>query len=263
MRTLEQIYYDIDKEEEMNVREYIKNYKFYDGIKRAKKLSASQLSRDVLELYNDATEEPKKGTFSKAEIGSVFHLGMESVFKSHPSVVDGAWVQEKRFSKDIGDYTIDGKMDMIDFMNHIIYDWKGMSAYAYSLFSKTNKMEKINIQMAIYNWLLGGGFTAEAHVFITDWDPVKPSHPASAYQIVKCNIMTVDEVEAYMIVKTAELSSWLDKKKTPPKCEDTMYRFVKEGVYIEAKCAYYCNYAHVCKRKQDDTAKKLGLEWGK
>ena len=247
----------------MSVREYIKNYKFYDGVKAPKTLSASQVSRDVLELYLAATEDPKSRTFGKGEIGSIFHLGMKEVFKSHPSVKDAEWVQEKRFTKGLGQWSINGKMDMIDFMDHIIYDWKGMSAYAYSIFRKNDKMHKINIQMAIYNWLLGGGFTAEAHVFITDWDPVKPSHPASAYQIVKCEIMSFDEVEVYMAGKIASLSSYLDLKKTPPKCEDVMPRFVKEGVYINSKCAYYCDYAHVCKRKANDTAKVLGLAWGK
>ena len=247
----------------MNVRNYIKNFKFYDGVKAPKTLSASQISRDVLELYLAATEDAKPGVFSKGEIGSIFHLGMEAMFKEHISVIEGEWVQERRFNKSFGDYNINGKMDMIDFMNHVIYDWKGMSAYGYSEFKKNDKMNRVNIQMAVYNWILGGNFKAEAHVFITDWDPVKPSHPATAYQIVQCNIMTEDEIEEYMMEKISALELALKSGKTPPKCEDTMYRYVKEGVYIESKCAYYCNYAHVCKRKKDDTAKKLGLKWGK
>lgn len=243
------------------VREYIKSYKFYDGVKAPKKLSASQLSKDVLELYLAANFDPKPGVFSKGEIGSIFHMGMETMFKEHILVKDGSCIQEKRFSRKIGDYTIDGKMDMIDFMNHIIYDWKGMSAYAYGLFRPNDKMHKINIQMAVYNWLLKGEFAAEAHVFITDWDPVKPTHPASAYQIVKCDIMDLIETEAYIANKIDELESWMAKMKTPPVCDDVMPRYVKPSVYINAKCAYYCDYSHVCPRNAASTAKTLGLDW--
>jgi len=247
----------------MNVRDHIKSYKFYDGIKEHKKLSASQLSRDVLELYLAATEEPKPGTFGKGSIGSIFHMGMETVFKNHVRVKAAEWVQEKRFTKKIRGYKIDGKMDMIDFRNHVIFDWKGMSASAYATFKRNDKHAKINVQMAVYNWLLGGDFTAEAHCFITNWDPVVPSHPASAYQIVQCKIMTIEETEAYITAKIDKLEYWLDGRKAPPVCEDVMPRFVKEGVYIDSKCAYYCDYSHVCNRKADKVAVGLGLKWGR
>jgi len=246
-----------------NVREMIQTYQFYDGVKAPKTLSASQISRDVLELYLAATEDAKDGPFSKGEIGSIFHMGMEAMFSGHPKVKEGTWVQEKRFTRNYGDYSINGKMDLVNFEDHIIYDWKGMSAWAYSEFKKNDKHNKINIQMAVYNWLLKGNFDCEAHVFITDWDPVKPTHPASAYQIVKCNIMDEVETEAYMVAKIDELNKYLASSKTPPKCEDTMYRYVKDGVYVESKCMYYCSYSHVCPRKRDDTAKKLGLAWGR
>ena len=191
-------------------------------------------------------------------------MGMDSIFKSQPRVLAGEAVVEGRRSKILPNgWKIDGKMDLVDYIDDIIYDWKGMSASAYTKFKGNKKDHRINMQMAVYNWLVGGDFKAEAHVFITDWDPVKDTHPASAYQIVDCKIYSPLEIEAQMVAKTDELASWLHRKKTPPKCEDVMPRFVRTGEYINSKCAFYCSYAHVCPRKRDDTAKTLGLSWGK
>ena len=245
------------------IRKHITEYKFYDGVRAAKTISASSFSKDVLELYLAATESPKPGTFGRGAIGSIFHMGMEHMFKSHPSTKSGRFVQEERVERPLSDYMINGKTDLVDYMDHIIYDWKGMSASAYATFKSNKKDHRINIQMAVYNWLLGGDFTAEAHCFITDWDPVKPTHPASAYQIVKCNIMTAEETRDYMAAKIKELEGYLKSSKLPPKCDNVMPRFVKDGMYVDSKCAYYCDYSHVCKRKRDDTAKTLGLKWGR
>ena len=247
----------------MSVREYIRDYKFYDGVKAAKTISASSFSKDILELYLAATEDGKPGTFGRGAIGSIFHMGMEAMFKAHPATKEGIYVQEKRFHKSINGYEVNGKVDLADFDNMIIIDWKGMSASAYATFKRQDKMHRINIQMAVYNWLLGGMFTCEAHVFCTDWDPVKPTHPASAYQIVQCDIMTVSEIEDYMTAKINQLEYSLAKKKQPAICENVMPRFVKDGVYVDSKCSYYCDYAHVCKRKKDKVAVGLGLKWSR
>jgi len=244
------------------IRDYIKDFEFYDGVRAPKTLSASSVSRDILELYLAATETPKKGVFSKAEIGSIFHLGMEAMFKSHPSVIDTTWVQEKRYHRDIMDYQINGKIDLVDFYGMRIIDWKTMSASRYKHFRRNDKYDSINIQLAIYNWIIGGGYDCEAHCFITDWDPVKPAHPASAYQVVKCDIMTLAETEEYIKSKITALEKALASTKYPAKCENVLPRYVKDGVYIDSKCAFYCNYAHVCKRKSEKDALGMGLKWG-
>lgn len=250
----------------MNVREILLGYKFYDGVSAAKKLSASQVSKDLLELYLAATEtaQPRNG-WSRGHIGSVFHLGMEEIFKKQKDVIDGRYVQEKRFSKTLQNgWQIDGKMDMIDFMDHIIFDWKGMSASAYKEFKKNDKTHKINVQMSVYNWLLGGNFECQAHVFITDWDPVNAEHPAQAYQIVECDIIPKDEIELYMLDKTYELQKYLDAKKAPPECADVMPRYVtKTKEYINSKCEFYCDYSHVCPKKRKTSAVRLGLDWSR
>ena len=249
----------------MNVRKILENYKFYDGEKRNMKLSASQVSKDILELYLAATEDPKPRVgWTRGEIGSVFHLGMEQIFKGEEAVKEGTVIQERRFSKLLPNtWEIDGKMDQVDFDQSFIEDWKGMSASAYAEFKKNSKDHRINMQMAVYNWLLNGGFTCRAHCFITDWDPVKDSHPANAYQIVECNIYTPEEIQAYMMEKTDTLAEYLAAKKTPPQCDDLMPRWVKGKTYINSKCEYYCDYSHVCKRKKDQSATKLGLNWGR
>jgi len=247
----------------MSVRKYIKDYKFYDGLDADKSISASSFSKDILELYLAETENPQRPVFGRGEIGSIFHLGMEQMFKQHHDVKSGSWIQERRFTKAFLGWKVNGKMDMVNFHDDTIFDWKGMSAYTYGLFSGKDKSHKINVQMSVYNWLLGGGFSAEAHCFITDFDPVKETHPASAYQIVHVELMTLEETEAYMTDKLNRLESALAAKKQPAECEDVMPRYVKKGVYVNAKCAYYCDYAHVCKRKKDQTAKVLGLSWGK
>lgn len=249
----------------MNVIDTIKNYEFYDGNKRPNKLSASQVfGMDMLELYLAATQEPEKGVFGKGEIGSIFHLGMEEMFKSHQMVKEGKAVQEERFSKTLPNgWIIDGKMDMVDFNNHVIYDWKTMSASKYAELRKNKKDHKINLQMAVYNWLLGGDFEAEAHCFITDWDPCNDKHPATAYQVVKIDMYDSTTIEEMMLLRTDELSDYLAARKIPPKCENVMPRRLKNGTFINSKCMYYCAYSHVCKRKRDDSATKLGLAWGR
>jgi len=248
----------------MDVRKVVEGYQYYDGKKEHMKLSASQVSRDVLELYLAATEDSQEGHFGKGNIGSIFHMGMDSMMSEQLEVKGGSCVVEKRFSRMLPNgWKIDGKMDMVAFMKHVINDWKGMSASAYTKFKSNKKDHSINMQFAVYNWLLGGDFAAEAHCFITDWDPCNDTHPATAYQPVTCNIYTPEEIEAYMIEKTDLLAGYLAAAKLPPKCENVMPRQLRSGVYINSKCEYYCNHSHVCKRKRDDTAKKLGLDWGR
>ncbi len=246
----------------MNVRKVIEEYPYYDGVAAPMKLSASQISRDVLELYLAATEDSESGAFGKGNIGSIFHIGMEEMFKTQPRVIEGEAMQKIRRSRELPNgWIIDGKVDMLDFIDMIITDWKGLSASAYNTFKKNDRDHRINMQMAVYNWLFGGDFGCEAHCFITNWDPCNETHPATAYQIMKCEIYEPEEIEEIMMNKTAELSRYLASKKVPPKCKELMPRRLKSGSFINSKCEFYCNYAHVCSRKRDDTAKKLGLDW--
>ncbi len=246
---------------EDSVREHIKNYQFYDGVKRVRKLSASQVSRDLLELYLSFTEDSQEGVFGKGEIGSIFHLGMEEVFKDHPKVKDGAWMQEIRETKTLSNgWEIDGKSDMVQFDNGIVIDYKGMSASAYAVLKSNKRDHKVNMQMAIYRWLFNVDY-AEVHVFCTNWDPCNATHPASAYQVFKPEMYEPSEIEEIMLNKTTELELQLASGKAPAKCEDVMPRRLANGSFINSKCTFYCSYAHVCPRKRDDTAKKLGLDW--
>ena len=247
----------------MNVRKVIEDYEYYDGKKAERKLSASQASKDLLELYLYHTEEAQPSVFGKGEIGSIFHLGMEEMFKSQPRVVEGEAVQEVRQQKTLSNgWVIDGKSDMVDFTDDIIYDWKGMSASAYAVLRTNKRTHRVNMQMAVYRWLFGVSY-AETHCFITNWDPCNPDHPATAYQIFKPDMYEPEEIEALLIDKTDLLDAHLAALKIPPKCTDVMPRRLRDGTFVNSKCMYYCNYSHVCKRKRDDSAAKLGLSWGR
>lgn len=247
----------------MNVRKIISEYQFYDGKKAVKKLSASQVSRDMLELYLSFTEEPEKGTFGKGEIGSIFHLGMEEMFKNQPRIVEGEAVQEVRRHKKLSNgWTIDGKSDLVDFVDDIVFDWKGLSASAYAVLKSNKRDHRINMQMAIYRWLFGVDY-AEVHCFITNWDPCNATHPASAYQVFKPEMYEPDEIEAIMLEKTTKLGEFLDAKKVPAKCEDVMPRRLANGSFINSKCEFYCSYKDSCPKRRDDSAKTLGLSWGR
>ena len=132
----------------MDLIKILQEYKWYDGESKPKHLSASQISKEPLELWLDQKgydKNPEK--LSDATLGSIVHLGLEKILESQD--LDGIDI-EKRLELSLNNgWTISGKPDLVDHKNKVIYDYKTGKNYTKKMLDKDGKNHGYAIQMAV------------------------------------------------------------------------------------------------------------------
>ncbi len=226
----------------MNPYEQLRAYKFYNGKQEPKKISASQCGAPVLQLYLSQTckvvEQPN--VFSKATIGSISHIGMESV-------IQGPEFKKEHFmERELPNgWKITGTTDLLDENAGVVYDYKFQMNFAYKQLFKAGPDESYNMQGAAYSWLDGRDYDFHIMSFITDHSPIKKDHPAESIQVTQMPIYDNLLFESKMLAKTDELQYAIDSGSPPVECDDLWWRVVN-GTKVKTRCAYYCNYKDVC-----------------
>lgn len=217
----------------------IENYKFYDRTKHRYTLSASTIGNDILQLWHEqvGTEE-NQYRLGDMDAGSIMHLGLEQIFKSNKDLVI-----EERYQKQIGKWTISGKMDIIDEKEKIIYDIKTGKNYSRKKLLEEKEKNQYAIQLAVYNWLLCGGYKTKILWILKDSDITK-NQPVFIVDDVP--IMDEFAIEEYINSKINLLDVYLDSNEIPNECQDKWTRTINK-VTVNSKCMYYCKYSNNCK----------------
>lgn len=251
-------------------------------------------------VYKDNLKEIEASNLIATSMGSALHDSIEKAWSKrdivvkiltslgykNPETIPDAITFEKRSEKEIDGYKVSGKFDMA-FMG-IVCDVKSTSVWSYIYASKDDDYIK---QMSIYRWLNPDLITND-HGYIefifTDWSPkqakIDKSYPQSRLATKKLKLMSLDETEAWVKSKLAEVKKyesmdidkllkcsneelWCDKdkwkyyksgdatKRATKVCdtEDEAVALMRKngtGKVVEfrgtAKRCGYCNYTNVC-----------------
>jgi len=216
----------------------IKDYKFYDRKSEKYTLSASLIADDILQIWHEQQgTEPNAFELNDATLGSILHLGLELVF----SQANKSFTIEQRFSKMIGKWTISGKIDLLDTERNTIYDFKSAKNYSRKSLKKEGRFHRYAIQLAIYNWLLGGGYIAKILWIMKDSNALN-LEPTFVEEEIE--IMAASEIEDYIKSKTDSLEFY--GNEMPDVCSDLWARKVN-GALVNSRCLCYCKYSNSCK----------------
>ena len=119
---------------------------------------------------------------------------------------------ERRSSKEVDGVTVTGKFDCC--FNGVIRDNKSTSTYAYM--NRTND-DKYVLQCSIYRWLNPDIATedyCEIDFYFTDWSKARtsdPSYPAVRAKTIRLPLLPMDEVEAYVKRRLAQIKVNMNK----------------------------------------------------
>lgn len=239
----------------MDLIDTLNNYSWYEkfDLNNGKKhLSASSFSKDPLELWlglqNYKENAPK---LSDATLGSIVHLGLEKIIKELDEYKYGQLIVEQRIVREMENWTVSGTPDLIDVENKVIYDYKTGKNYSKKMLDKEGSQHSYAIQIAIYNWLLGGGYEAKILWLMKD-SKAAESQPVIFEQVI--DIMSFDETTDYILEKLNLLDAIGDTM--PEKCKDLWPRKVK-GMLVNTKCQYYCRYSVSCPHNNPSSAQVI------
>ena len=233
----------------MDLINILKDYQFYEPLEDnscEKHISASSLADDPLQLWlkinNYQENEEDLGDHT---LGSLVHMALESIvidsLITDPSYDRKDWEMEQRHVRWVDDYCISGKMDLVDHKNKVLYDFKTGKNYSKESLKKEGKLHRYSIQLAVYNWLLGGGYTPKILWIMKDSNAVKHEPVFSIQQI---EIMTPDEIVKYIRDKIAIVDhSTIEDFKT---CAPWIRSQGKGKPAINTRCSYYCRYSGSC-----------------
>jgi hypothetical protein len=226
----------------MDLLNTLRNFEWYDGKDEDKQISASSLANEPLELWLHKHKfEKNKYELTDATFGSLAHLALEKVFEQTEEFKDGRIILEHRYFKKLKDYTISGKIDMLDLEKSILWDFKTGKNYSKKMLDKEGKNHRYAIQLSVYRWLLHREDLTAKILWIMKDSKAAEREPVFIEQEVE--LMSFDEVEEYIQSKVDILEAYGDTM--PDKCKDLWPRKVK-GALVNTKCMFYCNYSKSC-----------------
>lgn len=151
---------------------------------------------------------------------------------------------EKRFSKNINGWTISGQTDLV--FNGELHDFKTTSVYTY--INDSNKDAYI-LQGSIYRWLAPEYIKSDViHInyIFTDWSKSKaeasPDYPRYPMMVVPYKLLSVEETEAYIINRLAELEQYENNNLLPMCSKEDLW--MSDPVY-----KYYSQEGKKCLKK--------------
>lgn len=131
---------------------------------------------------------------------------------------------EQRAEKQVGDFTVSGKFDLV--IDGVVEDIKNTSVYTYIYKTKDKDYQ---LQGSIYKWLNPDIITADymlIQYFFSDWSKSgklqNPKNYPPAEQIAyKIPLLSYQETEAYVTKKVNDIRHYWDKPESEiPQCTD-------------------------------------------
>jgi hypothetical protein len=226
----------------MDIIKILNDHKWYDGYtpqEGEKHLSASSFANEPLEIWLDRHNYPENPfKLSDATVGSIVHIGLENIIRKTEEYKNAELLIEHQIIKPFNGWTITGRPDLVNIPKKILYDYKTGKNYSKKMIDKEGKNHRYAIQLAVYNWLLGGGYTPKILWLMKD---SQAGEPVIFEQEIE--IMDLNEIEVYMKERLDVIDAYGDSM--PDKCGDLWPRKIK-GAVVNAKCMYYCKYSHSC-----------------
>ncbi|MHA1691824.1 MAG: PD-(D/E)XK nuclease family protein [Candidatus Heimdallarchaeaceae archaeon] len=219
-----------------------------------KSISASQLGNDLLQLYlaKTTTQEEEVFEIGQAELGSIFHLGMEAAAKqlmqdpnSNILHVEHSMVKELP-----NGWFLTGTIDLISKEGDkvVLSDHKLTKQYASKMIKEAIRKNQPNsyiTQLNAYRLMYDENAEMKLELFLKDQNILKDE---PAYEQIQVPVLNGIEQTAVDI--TNKLQEYLDNKTVPEICSDLWWRKVGNSS-IKTRCKFYCNVKNVCPYYQD------------
>jgi len=144
---------------------------------------------------------------------------------------------EQRHEKEVDDYIISGKYDLV--IDGTLSDYKSTSVWTYIFDSNALKYTQ---QGSIYKWLAPNqiqGTVMQIHYIFTDWSSSQaardPKYPQTRVITKEYPLWSIEQTEHYIKNKLKEFKAYLDKPQIDlPECtkeelweSDTKYKYYK------------------------------------
>ena len=228
------------------------------------RLSASEVSSDMLELYLKRKHNISESKISQATIGSLLHVGCEMAFAEEDYVS-----VEETFSKLItgtNSYAT-ATVDYIDTKNKVVIDWKTTKEYTAKMVKAAIKKGDLFgngyiLQMNHQNYIINEpGYKYYLGMFYKDAKvDYKTGIESDSFELIEIPMIDPDKYHKYIIDKANLLELMIKDNIMPIKCSDLWPRKIG-GVTINAKCKYYCSVSSVCPHYDNGIQPDTVVEW--
>ena len=250
-----------------NWKEYTNNVLLsatgYSGHKdKGKKIiSASSLGNEMLALYLDYKHGKQEDTkFEASNLGSVFHVGAEEIFKNEPNVE-----LETRLEYELSNgWIVSGSIDMILHEFEMIVDWKVSTENSLKKIKSEGLNNGYALQLAVCKFLVHKNYNKDyegALAFLDKKASYFKPKPTEVMNYLEVQTHMYDDIEELLIEKTNTLQEFIDNDMEPPKCVD-LFPYKPKGLggrTLPMKCIHWCSYNKNCKHYNEDLANKESI----
>ncbi len=222
----------------------------YHYINNPKYISATSIIRPTREIILSSRVKDEKdidlNTILNSKIGSATHDALQNLWTSgnykkslkllgypdkfiesikvnpeEPNKEDTNVYVEQRYFRKLNGWTIGGQFDIV--FNGQLNDYKTTSTLSYL---KQSRKNEYILQGSIYRWLYPDIITSDTvaiNYIFTDWSKVQansdPNYPANKCIKVEYPLISLKEIEEYLVNKLRELDAYWDKEENKiPHC---------------------------------------------
>jgi hypothetical protein len=266
------------------MKDIILNELKYDREPMSARLSASMINDDLFHQLMVIKHGALNADISQATIGSIFHKGMETIFKNQ-NISNEVKLEPIKYSG----FEITGTADLVDFNSNTVYDVKLIKHSKYAggksfkgLKDKTNgEDDDYFIQLNIYRYLLekeyGKPFNMKLLLFFKDggWD-YRAKQAIPNFKTLEVPKIDNSKIESYIANTIEHLLDYIDFNENgsikevhldramvgyAKECQEK-YGFIttKSGQKKPSRCALYCEYNTVCKAYNSSNDEQM-LDW--
>jgi hypothetical protein len=225
------------------------------------------LGDDILQNFYKFKYGGKEPTqFEANTFGSVFHLGVEQIFKDEPGVE-----VESRFSQQLPNgWTISGSIDLISHNHNHIVDWKVSTSTTIAKLIKEGRAHQYALQLGVYKWLVEQNFKDrgeepeeyKAMIAMVDkkfsYFTIKNKY--NQLNFIPIETYSSEDIYQMLIERTNLIDEYLTANETPPKCMNVFPYKPRGGTFKEMRCLYYCDYATECEYKNTSYASSSDIQ---
>jgi len=212
-------------------------------------ISASELGNDVLQIYLRNKFGVQETTeFDQAGFGSLIHLAMEKIFEN----TDPFKAEENYEWEIVKDWKLTGTIDLYDYQNQVIYDYKVIKKYTIDKLLKEPNHQYV-WQLNAYRYLVEhdrlleeGSVDMKILAFIKDAGfNIKTGVMESTLQEIPIRHIDNKLIEERFKKIIEEIKIHRKSDTYPPQCKDLWFRKIK-GEPVPMRCKVYCSYNEFC-----------------
>jgi hypothetical protein len=194
--------------------------------------------------YKFGYDKVKK--IEKSTVGTLMHMGLEQVFKSHQD-----YIVEKKLSAELDNgWKLTGSIDVINPDDGYLIDWKHIELdRILEDIKKNGKYAGYALQMGVFKALAQLEYNKPFKAYLGVFDPTQSyfakDTPEDVFSLTEVKTFQPEEMLEIATEKTDKLNEYIDLNTEPPQCENLLWSR-KHGKARPMKCKRYCNVSDNC-----------------